>query len=96
MNEELSKLFEILTDINSDGSINLPEEKLKELKSKGYDKIKIMILGDSKNAAKELGYNTSMIEKIQNVQGLPVEVVINFLKSKGSVTSNEFNSRVKF
>lgn len=96
MNDDFSKIFEMTVELNSDGSINFPEGKLKELKSKGYNKLKFLILGDSNNAARELGYDTSMIEKIQNVQGLPVDVVVNFLRSKGSITSHKFISQVKF
>lgn len=96
MSENISKILEFSTEIKSDGSIEFPYGKLKELKKQGYSRIKLLILDESHHAAKELGYDISLIEKIQNVQEIPSDVVIDFLKSKGSITSEEFINRVKY
>lgn len=96
MNEIFSKIFEFSAEIKSDGSIELPYEKLKELKKQGYSRIKLLLIDESHHTAKELGFDISFMEKIQNIQGIPADVVIDFMKSKGSITSEEFINRVKY
>lgn len=94
MSNDLVKLFEVDWDTKS--AIIIPEEKLEEIKSKNYDKVKIVLYGDPDSLAKNSEIDFDLYTKIKQVQGLPGEVVLRFLLSKGSVISNQFKERVNF
>jgi len=94
MSDDLVKLFEVDWDTKS--AVIIPEEKLEEIKSMNYDKVKIVLYGDPDSLAKNSEIDFDLYTKIKKVQGLPGEVVLRFLLSKGSVVSNQFKGRVNF
>lgn len=96
MDEELVKLFEFDWDIQNESIPSFPEDKLEELKSKKFSKVKIVVFGNPDSAAAQSEVNYELYSEIKKVQGLPGEVVLKFLNSKGSILSNEFKSRVNF
>jgi hypothetical protein len=96
MDEDLSKLFELDLEINSGKTFQFPEDKLKELLSRGYRNIKVVVYGDSDSIIKESLIDANLYEEIKITQGLPGSVVLNFLHAKGSITSDKFKSRVNY
>jgi len=96
MDEELVKLFEFDWDLKSELIPSLPKDKLEELKSKKYNKVKIVVLGNPDFAAEQSDINYDLYSEIKKTQGLPGEVVLKFLNSKGTILSNQFKNRVNF
>lgn len=96
MDEDLLRLFEFDLEINSGKTFHFPEDKLKELHSKGYQNVKVVVFGDSDTAVKESLIDSKLYEEIKITQGLPGTVVLNFLRSKGSINSDKFKSRVNY
>lgn len=97
MNDDaISKLLSFNTEIKNDGTIEYPIEKFKKLSEQGFEKIKICVYGDSKNVALQIGINAELFEKIKSIQSLPDLVVLDFLKSKGSLTNSNFKERILF
>ena len=45
------------------------------------------------NRKNEIKIDAATVEKIKTLQSLPEEVVINFLKSKGSLASSDFKNK---
>lgn len=88
MNENQTKIYEFETKINDDGSINLPINKLKELKENGFNEITIVVYGSAKNSAQSMELDLDLFGKIKEVQGLPDAVILDLLKSKGSMTNS--------
>ena len=96
MVEDFSKLFEFDLEINSGKTFHFPEDKLKELHSKGYQNVKVVVYGDSDTVIKDSLIDSKLYEEIKVTQGLPGTVVLNFLHSKGSINSDKFKSRVNY
>ena len=93
--EKNSELFSFESEITDNGEVIFPAEKLKQIKNKGYSKIKISVFGDAKKAAVDTGINPILFEKIQSMQSLPQIVVFDFLKSKGSLRNSDFTKRIE-
>lgn len=96
MNDDLTKLLSFETKIKIDGSIDYPTDKLKKLRENGFEELKICIYGNSKKAAKYLEIDISLFNKIKSMQSLPDSVVLDFLKSKGSLTNFSIKKRISF
>ncbi|MDH7603734.1 MAG: hypothetical protein QHH13_02420 [Melioribacter sp.] len=95
MNEEnLSKLFSFETNINSDGSIGLPTEEFKKLFNQGFREIKIDIYGAASQALQNSNLDINLFNQIKLKQQLPDIVVLNFLKSKGSLINSAIKKRI--
>lgn len=95
MNEEnLSKLLSFETKIKSDGSVDLPAEELKNLFNNGFREVKIDIYGETIKAVENSGLDINLFNQIKFTQKLPDNVVLNFLKSKGSLVNSNIQSRI--
>ncbi|GBD90426.1 hypothetical protein BMS3Abin04_01143 [bacterium BMS3Abin04] len=80
----LTKISTIEAEITSDGQLVVSTQLVKELFLKGYKKVKIEIF--SKNTGSELSdNNTNLAEKIKNIQGIPLHIALDFMKSKGTL-----------
>ncbi len=78
----LAKILTVEAEITSDGQLIVPKRLIKDLFSKGYKKVKIEILAE--NADFE-NININLAEKIKEVQGIPINTVLDFMKSKGNL-----------
>ncbi len=96
MNENQTKIYEFETKINEDGSINLPINKLMEFKKNGFNEISVVLYGSAKNTAQHLKINIDLFEKIKEVQGLPDVVILDLLKSKGSMANSNSILKLKY
>lgn len=96
MDEELVKLFEFDREIKNEPAPFLPEDKIEELKSKKFTKVKIIVFGNPDSVAQQSEVNYDLYSEIKKVLGLPGEVVLKFLNSKGGILSNQFKNRVSF
>ncbi|MEJ5352171.1 MAG: hypothetical protein WHS65_11345 [Melioribacteraceae bacterium] len=95
MNEEnLSKLLSFETKIKSDGSLDLPFEELKNLFNNGFHEVKIDIYGETIKAVENSGLDINLFNQIKFIQKLPDNVVLNFLKSKGSLVNSNIQARI--
>jgi len=92
--ENLSKLLSFETKIKSDGSVDLPAEKLKKLFDNGYCEIKIDIYGETIKAVENSGLDINLFNQIKFIQKLPDNVVLNFMKSKGSLVNSNIQARI--
>lgn len=90
-----SKILEFETEIDENGNIVYSKDHLKKLRESGYKNVTIKIFGSSKNAARSLNLNLKKFEQIKIMQNLPDSVVFDFLRSKGSVKSEELKSKLK-
>lgn len=91
--ENLTELFSFKTGISEEGNVNFPAEKLLELKNKGFVEVTIAIFGESKVETGDKGINPILFEKIKNNQGIPGEIVLDFLNTKGGIPA--LNTRLK-
>jgi hypothetical protein len=91
--ENLTELFSFKTEILDDGNVKIPAEKLLELKNKGFVEVTIAVFGESKTAAGNTGIDPVLFENIKKMQGLPDDIVLDFLKTKGGIPA--LNSRLK-
>lgn len=97
MNDEnLSKLLCFETVIKDDGTIEIPQNELFELKYKGFSNIEIRVYGNSIKAAHEKKFDLKIFEQIKTVQSIPDAVVYDFLNSKGKFSESDFVKRVKY
>lgn len=96
MNENQTKIYEFETKINDDGSINLPINKIKELKENGFNEIMIVVYGSAIYAAQSMELDLDLFEKIKEVQGLPDAVILDLLKSKGSMTNSNSLKKLNY
>ncbi len=95
MNEEnLSKLFSFETNIKNDGSVELPIEEFKKLFNQGFREIKIDIYGTVSQALHNSKLDINLFNQVKLKQQLPDTVVLNFLKSKGSLTNSDIKKRI--
>lgn len=78
----LAKILTVEAEITSDGQLIVPKRLIKDLFSKGYKKVKIEILAE--NADFE-NIDINLAEKIKEVQGIPINTVLDFMKSKGNL-----------
>lgn len=78
----LAKILTVEAEITSDGQLIVPKRLIKDLFSKGYKKVKIEILAE--NADFE-NLDINLAEKIKEVQGIPINTVLDFMKSKGNL-----------
>lgn len=78
----LAKILTVEAEITSDGQLIVPKRLIKDLFSKGYKKVKIEILAE--NADFE-NIDINLAEKIKEVQGIPQNTVLDFMKSKGNL-----------
>lgn len=95
MNEEnLIKLISFNTKIKEDGTFDYPTEEIKKIIQQGYNEIIVNIYVDTKNYISNSGIDIPLFQKIKDIQGLPVDVVINFLKSKGALKKSNIKERL--
>lgn len=78
----LAKILTVEAEITSDGQLIVPKRLIKDLFSKGYKKVKIEILAE--NADFE-NIDINLAEKIKEAQGIPINTVLDFMKSKGNL-----------
>lgn len=94
MNDELVKLFEFNWDTKS--NFVLPKESIEQIRSKKFDKVKVVVYGNPESSIKNTDINFDLYSKIKKVQGLPGQAVLSFLISKGSIQSDKFKRRLVF
>ncbi len=90
-----SEIFEFETEIDEKGNIQYSKDQLKRLKDSGFKNVTIKIFGSSKNAASSLNLDLEKFEQIKKMQDVPESVVLDFMRSKGSVKSEELKSKLK-
>ena len=94
--EKYSELFSFESKIEDDGNIKIPKEKFLSLKQTGFTEMKVVVYGDSKKLAENLGYDSNLFDAIKNMQSLPDSVVLEFLSSKGKLKGPSFKTRIIF
>lgn len=92
--KNLTEIFSI--DINSESEIENLQKKIEELKSTGIKKFTIKIFGEPDAALQNKGIDAELFGAIKDKQALPDEVVLAFLKCKGSLNDSKFERRIKW
>ncbi len=95
-NENLTNIFSFESSIGDDGNIQIPLEKLKEIKENGFEKVQVVLFGSAENAVAEKGHDPNLFRKIKEIQTLPDSVILDFLNSKGKLANSKFEERIKF
>lgn len=95
MNDEMkTEVFSFYAEIDSEGELKIPKEKLKTLRQKGFKEVLVNIYGSARDAAENTGLDVQTFDKIKNVQSLPDLVVLDFIKSKGSLKNSGFINKL--
>lgn len=81
----LAKILTVEAEITSDGQLIVPKRLIKDLFSKGYKKVKIEILAENADFEIFENIDINLAEKIKEVQGIPINTVLDFMKSKGNL-----------
>ena len=96
MNKDNSTaVFNFEAEIDVNGEINFPTEKLKELRKKGFKKVSIVFFRSSEEAVANMNLNLELFNKIRGLQGLPDTVVLDFMVSKGVLSDSKIEERIK-
>ena len=85
----------VISEKDENSFIELKTE-INKLYRTGYKSLKIEISGDSKAAAKNIGLDISLFNKICEKQSIPPAVVYDFLMIKSSLKNNEIFERLDF
>lgn len=96
MDEGLSEIVSFDGEISDNGTIKIPGEHLQKLKQTGIKKIRIVLYGKTEDSVNALGYDAALFNKIREVQRLPDNVVLDFLKCRNSIGASEFKVRIGF
>ncbi len=91
--ENISEIYSFISDIGDDGSLDIPKEKLLELKNKGFVQVTLLVLGESKLAAEKQGIDQNLYENIKKTQKIPGEIALDFLNTKGEI--KDLKNRLK-
>jgi len=94
--ENQTAVFNCDVEINENGEINLPSEKLKELHSKGFKKVSIVFFGSSEKAVAEKNLDIDLYNRIKDLQRLPDTVILDFMTSKGVLKNSDIQKRIEF
>ncbi len=94
MNKKQTEIFS--TEINSQSGIDSLRKKLDELKAGGLNNFTVKIFSDSPHTFEDLGIDKDLFDQIKEKQALPEDVVLDFLKSKGSLPDNNYIARIKW
>lgn len=96
MNEDfLTELLSLEFKNVSEENIGILREKLNGLLEKGYSGLKIVVLGNAAEAADFKKDEAELFNKIKEKQGLPDEVVIDFMHSKGKLAGSNLHEILK-
>ncbi len=88
-NDEIFFSFE--TKVDNNGIIKIPSKEFKKLITNNIFEIIVEIR--PKNIfpnLNDLDINEKVFNRIKEVQGLPEDIVLNFLKSKGKIKNKNF------
>lgn len=97
MNDDsLAQLFSFNLSLNSENKLEFPEEKFAELYRKGFREVKISVSGNIFEAAELTGVDPESLKQICEIQGLPTNVVFDFLNAKGSLKNTNFETRIRY
>lgn len=89
-----TKIFSFYSEINQEGELKIPKEELKSLREKGFNEVLVNVYGSARDAAANAGMDIQTFDKIKNVQSLPDSVVLDFLKTKGSLKDGGFKNKI--
>jgi len=81
----LTKISTVQAEITSNGQLIVSKQIIKDLYIKGNRRVKIEIFSEHADAAPNEKIDTSLAENIKDVQGIPIAVALNFIKSKGAL-----------
>ena len=89
-------IFNFAAEFNEDGEINLSVEKINEIYSQGFKKIKLVYADSPQDTPNEMIVDLELFYKIKNLQKLPEFVVRDFLIAKGKLKNTNIEERIKF
>jgi|GEM_PF-2193508 len=95
MNKDKSVLLKsIAVDLKDDDNFEKLIQELKSLRTKGYGKINILVYKSVLDEVRLTGIDETVFNKIKKIQDLPDYVILDFIKSKGTVKNKDFRKRV--
>ncbi|MCX7797995.1 MAG: hypothetical protein N2249_05190 [Melioribacter sp.] len=92
--ENLIRLISFKTTIKEDGTFVYPVEEVKKIFHHGYNEIIVNIYTTTNNYIAKSGIDINLYQKIKDTQGIPEEIVINLIKSKGSLKNSNIKERL--
>lgn len=95
-NGKSSDIFNFAAEFNDDGEINLSVERINEIYSQGFKKIKLLFADSPQDSSNEMIVDLELYNRIKDFQKLPEYVVRDFLIVKGKLKKTNIEERIKF
>ncbi len=96
MDENFSPVTELTIDLNSDRVTEILDRLIPELKEKGHQRVKLILLGNPAVAASQFNLDPDLFNRILVTQELPGDIVLGLMLSKGSLSSCQIKNRINF
>ena len=82
-------------ELTDDGKIQIPEDVLHDLNTKGIHRLSVNIEPDFEEVFSELKIPKNVVKSIISIQELPAAVIAEFFQSKSAITDKSFLKRIE-